>query len=186
MIQKVIILSLLLVTFTGCKDDKKEVDVEQEIAALKSFSEKEQFLETIFTTDQAIRNGESSEVLLKYGEHSKEVKSFRHRMDSVDQLNLKRIDLYLKTFEYPDKSVFSESASIAPWIVIHHAAKVRTRNKYFPILKKAYENKDLTPNQFELYLGRTYQMKNKKYPTTEGPYRSEDKINRLIKELDLE
>jgi len=175
-------------TISSCQeiDKKEEINVAKEIAELNSTSEQEIFLERIHKTDQNIRNGESSEILLKYGKNLKEMQKFYKKMDSVDQLNLKRIDLYLNKFLYPDKQRFSQNANIVPWLVIHHSSDIETRNKYFQILKKAYLNKNINSNQFELYLGRTYQMKTGKYPTQEGAYKSEDKINRLIKELRLE
>ncbi|GGW93522.1 hypothetical protein [Salegentibacter mishustinae] len=183
-----IFLTFSLIIIFSCQENEKtqKIDIAKEIMGLTSSSDQEAFLERIHKTDQDIRNGESSEILLKYGKNSKELQKLYRKMDSVDQLNLKRVDLYLNTFQYPDKKRFSHSANIAPWLVIHHSSDINTRNKYFQILKKAYLDNDINSNQFELYLGRTYQLKTGDYPTQEGAYKSEDKINRLIKELSLE
>lgn len=172
----------------GCQQYNKneEIDVDKEIAALQSLSEKETYLESIFRSDQDIRNGEDSELLLKYGKNSKELQTFYKKMDSIDRLNLKRVETYLAQFEYPDKEAFSQNATITPWLVIHHSSNLQTRKEYFKILKQSYFNGDINSNQLDLYLGRTYQIKNGKYPAWEGPYKPDEKINWLIKELNLE
>lgn len=180
-------LSFSLIAFLGCQDlDKREpVDVESEITALKSASAQEKYLEAIHQSDQEIRSGESSEILLEFGKDSEELQAFTQKMDSVDDLNLERIDLYLDKFGYPDIDSFSNKANIAPWLVIHHQTDPQTRKDYFPLLKEAYDDGDINSTQFEMYLGRTYQMLNGKYPASEGSYKPEEKINWLIEELGL-
>lgn len=188
MIIKNIILILSLIALSGCQqyDKDEEVDVDQEIAGLKTHTEKEKYLVSIFRLDQNIRNGESSEILLKYGENSEELRRFYKKMDSIDRLNMKRVESYLDQFEYPDRESFSQNAIITPWLVIHHSSDIKTRKKYFQVLKRAYQNGNLTSNQFDLFLGRTYHIKNGKYPSWEGPYKPDEKIDWLIDELDLE
>lgn len=177
-----------LITLIGCKkvEEKKPVNVEHEIAELKSLSDKEDYLEYILETDQNIRDERSSEIFLKYGENSSEYHNFNYIMDSIDQLNLKRIDIYLKTFGYPSVDSVSRNASIAPWIVIHHTTDVEQRKKYFNYLYNAYKDKNISSDYFEGYLGRTYQFQFGNYPSGEGAYNMDDKINGLIKKLGLE
>ena len=174
-------------TFIGCDkiNEKKSVDVNQEIAELKSSSDKESYLEYIYKTDQDIRDERSSEIVLKHGKNSTEYQNFVFQIDSIDKLNLKRIDLYLSTFGYPSKDSVSNFALTAPWVVIQHSTDIQDRKRFFPVLKNAYENKKINSDQFELYLGRTYQFEFGKYPSSEGAYQIDDKINRLIKELNL-
>ena len=187
-IKRSIILFFSIIIIFSCQenDKKEEINISHEIAGLNSISEKEKFLEKIYTADQGIRNGESTELLHKYGKDSKELQEFYQKMISIDKLNLKRIDLYLNEFDYPDRESFSQKANSAPWLVIHHSTDIQTRNKYFKILREAYHGNAINSDQFELYLGRTYQMEFGKYPTQNGPYQPDDKINRLIKELNLE
>lgn len=188
MIIKRLLLSFSLIALFGCQEvDKKEaVDVSSEIAALKSISDQAKYLEAIYQSDQGIRNGESSEILLEYGEDSEELQAFYHKMNSVDQLNLERIDGYLEKFGYPELDSFSRNANLAPWLVIHHETQPQIRNEYFTILKQAYESGNMSSTQFEIYLGRTYQIINGKYPASEGSYKVEEKIRWLIEELELD
>ncbi len=181
-------LSFSLIAFFGCQefDNKEIVDVKSEISVLKSTSDQEKYLESIHQSDQEIRNGESSEILLEYGEDSEELQAFYQRMDSIDNLNLERIDLYLEKFGYPGIDSFSDNANSAPWLVIHHQSNPQSRKDYFPLLKQAYDNGDINTTQFEMYLGRTYQMVNGKYPASEGSYKAEEKIKWLIEELGLD
>ena len=174
-------------TIIGChKIDKKiKINIEQELADLNSSTDQENYLKSIQESDQKIRNGKSSELLLKYGENSSELQNFYFKMDSIDQLNLKRIEKYLQEFGYPDKDTFSPEANIAPWIVIHHSTNIQERKKFYPILQKAYINQNINPNQLELFLGRTYQLEFGKYPASEGAYKQDEKINKMIKDLNL-
>ena len=174
--------------FLSCLEvDKKEaVDVNREIAALKTTEDQVKYLESIFKSDQEIRNGESSEILLEYGEDSEELQAFYQRMDSIDDLNLHRIDNYLERFGYPEIDSFSQNANLAPWLVIHHQSQAQIRKEYFTILKQAYDAENISSTQFEIYLGRTYQMLHGKYPASEGSYKPEEKIKWLIEEMGLE
>jgi hypothetical protein len=185
---RIIFLILGLITLIGCDkvEERKPVNVNHEIADLKSSSDQEKYLEYIYESDQEIRDGRSSEIVLKYGTNSSEYQNFVYLMDSIDQLNLKRIDLYLNTFGYPSKDSVSNRALSAPWIVVHHSTDIQERKRFFPVFQKAYENQNINSDQFELYLGRTYQFEFGKYPSSEGAYHITDKINRLIKELNLD
>lgn len=106
-------------------------------------------------------------------------------MDSIDRLNYGRIDLYLNTFGYPDKDSVSTQASATPWLVIHHS-NLSKRLRHYITLNKAYKNGNIDVMQFDLYLGRTYQMKFGKHPKWEGPYKPEEKIEWLINELKID
>lgn len=184
---KKIFLIIFLTTTISCQNPPKNdtSNVEEEIAALKSNADREKYLESIFEADQNIRNGESSEILFKYGKKSKELKAFYKKMDSIDKLNLNRVETYLKKFGYPQIDSVSQNANLTPWLVIQHSADIQTRKSNFQVLNEAYKNKNLNANQFDLYLGRTYEIINGTYPRTEGPYNPEEKIARLIKELNL-
>ena len=165
---------------------KIPINVEKEIADLKTTAEKTAYLLKIYSSDQDIRDGRSSELILKYGHNSPEVLSFYSKMDSIDQLNLKRIELYLKTFGYPNFNSEKREAAITPWLVIQHSTDIEIRKGFFPILHKAFIDGNIDTDQFEMFLGRTYQMEYGVYPSAEGAYNPDEKIARLIKELNLE
>lgn len=188
MILNRLILIIFLATSISCQREvtTKPVNVEEETAALKSDADREKYLEAIFASDQNIRNGEDSEILLQYGEDSEELRAFYRRMDSIDNLNFQRVEAYLEKFGYPHIDSVSQNANLTPWLVIHHSTDVQSRKSNFKVLNEAYRSGNLNSNQFDLYLGRTYQLINGEYPKTEGAYIPEEKINRLIKELNLE
>jgi hypothetical protein len=80
----------------------------------------------------------------------------------------------------------SSKALSTPWVVIQHSSSLSDRLKHFNTLHQAYIDGNIDIIQFDLYLGRTYQMKFGKYPKWEGPYKPEEKVNWLIKEIGLE
>ena len=181
------ILLCLALCSLGCKDKTSEnpLPINEEIAALKTIGQKNDYLEKIHQADQDIRDGRDSELVLKYGLDSPEVKSFYSKMDSIDALNLEKIELYLKEFGYPNKDSVTTEAAIAPWIVIHHSTDVDKRKGFFTDLFQAYNDGFINTDQFELYLGRTYKLEFGTYPFGEGAYDPIEKINRLIEELNL-
>lgn len=178
---------LLMIFLISCKevDKKEDISIDEEFAFLKNNTDKENYLENIFRLDQEIRNGESSELLLKYGKNSKKLSAFRQKMDSIDNLNLLRIELYLEKFNYPSRDSMSEIAVITPWVVIHHS-DIENRYKNFNTLYKAYQNKNLKAGQFQMFLERTYLMEYGIWPKFQNPYQPEEKINSLIKKLNLQ
>lgn len=177
----------LILLFLSCQDNPsyQTIDVKKEIAELKTHSEKISYLEKIYKIDQDVRDGKSSELILKYGIGSPEVLEFYSKMDSIDKLNLERIKVYLNEFGYPDSTYVTREAKITPWLVIQHSTDINKRKEFFPILYTAYSKGNIDTDQFEMYLGRTYQMEFGNYPFGEGAYDPKEKINRLIKELNL-
>jgi len=137
---KTIPIKRLLLCFAlcslGCKDKDSEnpLPINEEIAELKTIGQKNDYLEKIFRADQDIRDGRDSELILKYGLDSPEVKSFHSKMESIDALNLEKIELYLKEFGYPNKDSVTTEAAMAPWIVIHHSMDVDKRKGFFSVL----------------------------------------------------
>lgn len=177
------ILSMLIILLLSCnfESEKDFVNINQEINSLSNYSEKNEYLEMILNLDQNIRKNNDAELALATFAHDEHYR----KMDSIDKLNYKRIDAYLSKFEYPDIDSVSLNASLAPWIVIHHS-NLEKRNKHFKVLNKAYNDSNLDVSKFDFYLGRTYQMEYGEYPKWEGPYKPEEKIEWLIKELGYE
>ncbi|PZW39151.1 hypothetical protein LX95_02292 [Mesonia algae] len=182
---KNIFYTILILLFFSCNiNSKKEIDDLEEISSLKNNSEKELFLTEIFNFDQSMRGEKSSNILLKFGKNSKQYKKYLIKMDSLDKVNLKKIKRYLNKFGYPNSNTFTEKANITPWVVIHHS-DLKTRLSYYPNLKKAYQESNLSIDHFELYLTRTFLMQKGYYPNSEGVYNREKKIEYLINELNL-
>jgi hypothetical protein len=177
-----ILIIIIITLFFGCNKIHKsqELKVNLEVEKLASNSDKIKYLEMVYDTDQNIRKNNDAELDLG----SKAEKEHYKKMDSIDKLNYKRVDLYLKKFGYPKKDSMSVKAASAPWLVIHHS-NLNDRRKHFKTLHKAYQEGNIDVMQFDFYLGRTYQMKFGEYPKWEGPYKPEDKVEWLIQELDL-
>jgi hypothetical protein len=177
------ILLIIIVFLFSCNSENEQntVNINQEISSLSNYSEKNDYLEMILDLDQNIRRNNDAE--LQPG--SKAERAHYLKMDSIDRLNFERIDLYLNTYGYPKKDSVSSNASMAPWIVIHHS-NYNKRIKHFNVLIEAYKTGDIDLTQFDFYLGRTYQMKFGEYPTWEGPYKLEEKVEWMIQELGLE
>lgn len=181
------VIGLIILILFGCKS-KEEVElskVEIEILGLQSIQNKRDYLETIFKDDQKLRTGKGSEIMLKYGEDSKEYREHGELLMKQDEENLDKIEKYLKSYGHPKQSEVGEIAAITPWAVIHHANGYESRERNFETLYKAYLNGDIDENAFSMFLGRMYEMKNGEPFSMERPYKSEDEINQLIEKLDL-
>jgi len=188
MILKRLFPAVFVITLMACQKTgkTKQLNVSEEIAGLENISDREKYLESIQDSDQSWRDSKGSEIVLEYGKDSREYQQFLSKRDSIDQLNFKRIRLYLKEFGYPDADSVSGNASVAPWLVIQHMTDVEDRKEYFPYFNRAYKERNIEPNQFEMYLGRIYQFQFGEYPAWEGKYVADEKIQWLIEELHLE
>lgn len=184
--KNIVLVSVVLFLSCQGKNISNPVDVQKEISELNTLSDRTEYLSKIAQIDQEIRDGKSSELLLKYGNNSPQLLQFYSKMDSIDRLNLKRVELFLSKFGYPNLDSIPKEANITPWLVIHHSSDFNKRKEFFPILYQAYHDGNVDTDQFELYLGRTYQMEFGKYPSGEGAYNPNEKIKKLIKELKLE
>ncbi len=98
---------------------------QKEIDQLQTDESKRKYLEKIFEDDQWVRDSKKrSEVLLKYGQNSKEYIEFSKIRWEVDSKNLVKIESYLQTYGYP-ASVMGENATDAPWLVLHHSGATK-------------------------------------------------------------
>lgn len=177
-----ILLTLIVLALACNKRNKgKVIDITPEINSLSSYSEKNEYLEMIYDLDQNIRINNEAALTLGTKAHDKHGKT----RDSIDDLNYKRIDFFLQKYGYPHIDSVSKKASSIPWLIIHHS-NLNDRLKHFRILREAYKDGSIDIMQYDFYLGRTYQMKFGKYPKWDGPYKPEDKVNWLIKELDID
>jgi len=178
----------LLVAFFGCKeaDHEQQVIIEDEIKKLESVGDKKTYLENILEDDKKVRDGSKrADIILKYGKNSKEFRDYQNKQWEQDEINLVKIEKYLEIHGYPKKQL-GDMATTTPWIVIHHAQGYGTRERNFEKVYEAYLKGDIDDGAISFYLGRMYEMKNGKRLRMESPYKSEDEINKLILELNLE
>ena len=172
---KIIFLTFLIYLLYSCKDittidDAKSLDC-SEVKKLLTKEQKQEFLVAIWDRDQSVRNNEN--------------KTYRGKsMNEIDALNLKKIECYLKNFKYPDTS-WGLKSNLAPWVVIHHSTN-NARRRNFNYLRKAYNGGNLEVGHFVFYLDRLHSIEKGKRFDMGSSYREEDRVEQLIKILNLE
>jgi hypothetical protein len=149
------------------KEFEIKVDIQTEISQLTTETARKDFLTTIFKEDQRVRQDSIDATVLT----------------RIDALNLVKIDRYLAKYGYPSKAIYGEIAAYTPWTVIHHNGNLDIRESFFPILFKAWKDKDIKTNSFYLYLNRSYQAIFGKSFKREASMTDEEEINKLILEL---
>lgn len=180
--------SIMIVSLIGCAEhqDKVSSNIDREIEELKTTEDKKVFLDKIFEDDQKVRGGEASQIILKYGKNSEEYREYVLTQMKQDEINLIKIEKYLKAYGHPKRSEVGNAAD-TPWVVIHHSnGGYKIRKKHFESIYEAYLQGDIDDGAFSLYLRRMYLIKNERSFRMESPYKPEDEINQLIKKLNLE
>ncbi|HHS95784.1 MAG TPA: hypothetical protein ENJ45_04275 [Phaeodactylibacter sp.] len=183
------ILTISLLLMLGCNEQVKEevLTIEEEVNQLTTLEAKRLYLEKIHDDDQSVRDNETSAALVsKYGRNSEEYMNFVRRQWKQDSLNLERVEKYLSVYGHPTKEM-GHLAAGTPWLVIHHAQGFETRVRNFERIYEAYLKGDIDDGAISFYLGRMYEVKNDgKRLRMKSPYKPDDEINLLIKELGLE
>lgn len=189
--RSIIYFGIFFFLIVGCKDTAsseaalRDSEIASEIGSLHDSALKRAFLEEIYVRDQEVRQRLNQQTL-DFGYDSEEVELARQKMMRQDTEHLLKLEKYLAAYPYPDKLKLGKTAADTPWLVIHHSGPLAKRNEYFKLLYKAYLDGNLDDDQMSLYLDRSYTMKNGERLKMEGPYKSEEQINLLIKGLDLE
>jgi hypothetical protein len=151
---------------------------------LPTTQDRKKFLLQILEDDQTVRDGNvESSLITSYGYNSEEHMEFINEQWEQDEINLQKVELYLKKYGYPKKDLFGKDATIAPWLVIHHSTNTAVRNRHFDILYKAYQDGNIDQTAFLMYLNRTYKFTFREDFNMEGSYSAELEISRLIEAL---
>lgn len=130
-------------------------------------------------------SSEGSDILIKYGQNSKERVAYVQDFMAKDHALLEQIEWYLDKYGYPSKAALGKDAAMAPWLVIHHCTDIGVRNSHFGMLQQAYADGNITDDAFTMNLGRTYQFQFGERLKMESPYTVDDEIGQLILELGL-
>jgi hypothetical protein len=157
-------------------------DIESDINALNTNELRKNYLKVIFGDDQKARR-DLEETTSKFGQGSKEYQEKSQLMMKTDSINVVKIEKYLAKYGYPTQAVYGEIPAYTPWTVIHHSGVLEIRQRYFPLLLKAWKNKDIKENSFYLYLNRSYRIKFDKAFKRETGMTNVEEINQLIVEL---
>jgi len=184
-----LLLTVSVIIIFGCnsKLNTDHSNIKEEVSKLVSPDDKRNFFRQILEDDQKVRDSEkAAELMLKYGNNSKEHREYTKAQQKQDEINIKKIEAYFEKFDYPLRVKLGRDAAMAPWLVIHHLTDTGLRDKHFEILYKAYLNGDIEDTQLSLYLDRSYNFIFGERYQMKSPYRSEDQINILIEKLGLE
>ncbi|SFN52534.1 hypothetical protein SAMN05421594_3162 [Chryseobacterium oleae] len=79
-------------------------------------------------------------------------------MDDQDQKNLVKVEKIIEKYGYPGKSMVGEPENYAVWYVIQHSPKIE---KYFPLIKKAADEKELPFRLYAMMMDRKLMYENK-------------------------
>jgi len=182
---KLIPVALLGILFICCSNDVTIQQIDQEVATLTTIEKQTKFLEHILAKDQEVRHFET-EQLQKFGYDSKEHQLAVQNWWKTDDLNLFKIEAYLKTYGYPTIKEHGKEAVRAPWLVIHHApGDVEPRKRNFKYLYEGFKQGDLEADQLTFFLNRMYDKKFGYRIEWNRPYKTEEELDTLFKSLDL-
>lgn len=172
--------------FVSCSEQNHTNVFLEEVSQLSGPEEKRQYLESIFRDDQKVRGSEGAEIMIKYGDKSKEYDAYVLRRFDQDAINLQKVEAYFEVYGHPDISELGELASATPMTVIHHAQGYDVRVRHFETLYGAYLDGHLDDGDMSFYLGRMYQIKFHKRHEMDGPFNPDDELNTLINLLGLD
>lgn len=157
---------------------------EQEQLHLDTEAEKKAFLQQIIDDDQSVRGPKGSEIMLGYGQKSKEYRAWIDQQIAQDEINLAKVEKYLDQYGYPPKE-WGSDITTAPWIVIHHGQSYEARERNFPVIYQAYLDGKIDDGAITFYLGRMYHFKYGERLDMESPYTTASEIDTLLKALSL-
>ncbi|MCT2408129.1 hypothetical protein NZD88_11310 [Chryseobacterium antibioticum] len=80
------------------------------------------------------------------------------KMNDQDRENLVKVEKIIEKYGYPGKSMVGEPENYAVWNVIQHSPKIE---KYFPLIKKATDEKELPFRLYAMMLDRKLMYDNK-------------------------
>lgn len=160
-------------------------EIIDELKTLTSDSLKGEYLQEIYSLDQSLRR-EDAEYRQKYGYHPQAEKNRWKKINEVDNLNLQKIEAYLEMYDYPHPLLVGKTKSQTPWLIIHHASDIETREKNLDHLYQAYTDKRLPASYFAAYLQRWHKMKFGNMITLKNPFTNEEEITALFNALDIE
>lgn len=140
------------------------------------------YLQALHSTDEAIRYYEDS-VMLASGFKSEEHLAAIDSLYEIDSVLSIKIDSYLRTYGYPEKKVYGETATMTPWMILRHSPVQSIRRNHFKTLYRAYKDEDLEERRLVQFLEDEYE---RQFLKAFNSYRmGEQRIEELMKVLEL-
>jgi hypothetical protein len=160
-------------------------EIEKELESLSTGSQKITFHRLIIKSALDLHK-EQSQLLQSHGLNSKEYKDATKVVEQLEKENLARTLGFIEMFGISsDQSVGRMQAS-AMWLVLSHNSDVDVYSKVYVSFHEAWELEYLDGLEFASYLQDFYLLKNGKMLELKNPYRTEDEIRVLMKELGTE
>ncbi len=139
---KLTILSIVLLVFTSCQNNKSK----------NQYVKLTEELESIFETDQSLRMIVDS-VEQKYGFESNETQSIWQKIHENDSINLIKIDSIISKYGWLGVDKIGEKGNAALFLVIQHS-DLKTQEKYLPIMKDAVKKGNANGSELALLIDR--------------------------------
>lgn len=192
-----ILVFLLLLFFTACQspvnefesyykpDHELSAQIDKELQSITNARGLADYLERIHHLDQQYRMEESL-IVQEFGYDSEEHKNIWKKINQTDAQNYFRIIEIFNKFGYPHIDSVGKQAAMTPLLVIHHSPFYEHRVKHFGMVYKGYLDGNVDEGAICLYMERMHMMKFDEMFKMPGPYRMNNKIDTLIKVLELE
>ena len=139
---KLTILSIVLLVFSSCQNNKSK----------NQYVKLTEELESIFETDQSLRMIVDS-VEQKYGFESEETQGIWQKIHENDSINLIKIDSIISKYGWLGVDKIGEKGNTALFLVIQHS-DLKTQEKYLPIMKDAVKKGNANGSDLALLIDR--------------------------------
>lgn len=139
-------------------------------------------LESINRTDKSIRSYHDS-VRTATGFHSEQHLEAIDSVLMVDSLLGIKISDYLDMYGYPELEEYGETATLTPWLILHHSKNIKLKRQYYKTIYNAYEDENLSERRVIEYLEDMYILQFRK--NFQSYNQNEMRIKELKNILDL-
>ncbi len=156
-------------------------EINNEIITLNTDLKKELFLNRLENADQEKRK-ESGNIVLKYGYNSPEDKNHCKNIIRTDYINYLKVKKYLETYDYPNPK-FDKSYTFI--YITGHQGNFEKEKVLFPFFFKVYKENKLDEELFLFLLNEMHEAKNGFLYEFKNNETWSERIEILIKVLDL-
>ncbi len=183
-----IILSILLFSCNQNSQVDRDKIIYNQIKALKTDIEKNNFLYKLWHEDQHFRGGQEGDLIAKHGFRSKEHMQFLEISMKNEVVVFYKMKTYLEIHGYPkNKSNFHELSINAFPIIIGHNHNFKAQKELLPYLYNAYKADQCALGDVVWLLGEMYEAKNggRRYTMSSSRFTTEQEFQELVAALDL-
>ncbi|MBK9993225.1 MAG: hypothetical protein IPP01_04365 [Saprospiraceae bacterium] len=154
------ITMLLIGLLISCQPNKPEPSLIEQIDKIQTSNDVKTILEKIHKTHRDTRSI-SAEIEKKSGKSSQEFRDAENEIFAKDAKNLEAIDALIQKKGYPKASEVGIQTAMIPWIIIRNHFHIPTKEKHLPILKQAWQEGNISENEYLYILQDIYKSKKK-------------------------